>query len=164
MCETLFLMNIICQIVLMEVIIEGKFLSLIFMFLTQKKLTEIFPYVVNCDFTISGASGDERNIVSICQMPLSPAHKGIFLILSAWYQIVFTLTIFFWKLSKNYNFKQFRSMPRPSSDCQTPRYFFILEIFKNNFSPIEFSKLMVYLTENLTYLFCESPVSTANKI
>lgn len=181
-CEVYFLLNIIMQIVLMQTVLDGDFVFLFFNWFAEnwtnyrveKSLTKIFPYLVNCKYPISGASGEKINILGVCEMQMSPIYKVIFLVLSFWFEMLFLLDIILLIrksitiLSINFRKITISQNTDRSRDLQVTirwtDHYFILEIFRINLSSTEFAKMMVYLAKNLSHLFCESVVNITNKI
>lgn len=92
--EFLFLVNLICQIVLTDIFLQGKFIPLgITLFLRPTALTEMFPRLTKCTFHLYGPSGDIQRQDALCLLGQNVFNEKIFIFLWFWYLFLLSLSL-----------------------------------------------------------------------
>lgn len=98
-CEVLNFVNVICQIILIDLFLDGQFISYGTNAIkySQNKTEEnpmikVFPRVTKCSFSNFGSSGDVQIHDVLCILPLNVIYDKIYLFLWFWLIILSVIT------------------------------------------------------------------------
>uniref|UniRef100_T1ICS8 Innexin n=1 Tax=Rhodnius prolixus TaxID=13249 RepID=T1ICS8_RHOPR len=94
LCEALNWINIIIQIILVNIFLQGKFLHLGIDWVNNSEniLDMVFPKVTKCTFRKFGSSGSVQVHDTICVMALNIINEKIYCLLWFWFLILFIIT------------------------------------------------------------------------
>ncbi|XP_045116948.1 innexin shaking-B-like [Portunus trituberculatus] len=100
MCECLYLVNVVMQMILMDKFFNGAFMdygSKVFERLQSdvskdERFLEVFPLRAKCTFYVHGDSGTIKPEDALCIMPQNIINKKIFLIMWVWFIILTIIT------------------------------------------------------------------------
>ena len=92
LCQAACLLNCLAQLLAMDLLFGGQFLSLGFLVqdfstLSQSLLT-VFPRVVICTMEVFGPTGQHVNKSGICVLPINTVNEKIFLALWFWFMFL----------------------------------------------------------------------------
>lgn len=96
-CECLCLLNIICQLYMMNVFFNGEFLTYGFRVLSFSEdnqddrvdpMIYVFPRVTKCIFHKYGASGTIQQHDSLCILPLNIVNEKTYIFIWFWFVIL----------------------------------------------------------------------------
>ncbi|XP_022647488.1 innexin inx2-like [Varroa destructor] len=163
--ESLFLLNLVCQIALTNILLDYQFVPLGVMVLMQPRtLLKVFPRLAKCTFHLYGVSGDVQRQDALCLLGQNVFNEKIFLFLWFWYIIllILSVSVTIWRLGTLFSRRlrvvrlmaYFNSKERYMLDriCYTLNFsdWYVLTTVSKNISPIACRNLYIALYTELS--------------